>query len=116
MNIRPERVAHPFAAIGIISMLALCLSATDPGAVAAEVGVTLCHLPPGNPANLHTIEVGEAAVPAHLAHGDALGACDEEPSASCGDGVLQAGEQCDDGNDNPFDGCDQCVLVDITPD
>jgi cysteine-rich repeat protein len=34
----------------------------------------------------------------------------------CGDGVLQPGEQCDDGNDHPFDGCDGCTLVDITPD
>ena len=28
----------------------------------------------------------------------------------CGDGVVEAGEQCDDGNDNPGDGCDQCML------
>jgi cysteine-rich repeat protein len=30
--------------------------------------------------------------------------------------VVQPDEQCDDGNDNPFDGCDGCILVDITPD
>lgn len=34
----------------------------------------------------------------------------------CGDGVLQPGEQCDDGNDNPYDGCDIRILVDTTPD
>jgi cysteine-rich repeat protein len=34
----------------------------------------------------------------------------------CGDGMLQPGEECDDGNDNPFDGCDQCIFVDINPD
>jgi cysteine-rich repeat protein len=34
----------------------------------------------------------------------------------CGDGVVQQGEECDDGNDNPFDGCDMCIFVDITPD
>jgi len=42
-----------------------------------------------------------------------------EPDSNCfvcGDGVLQPGEQCDDGNGNPFDGCDECTLVDITPD
>jgi len=47
------------------------------GGVSTDVStkVTLCHVPPGNPANAHTIVVGEAAVPAHLAHGDSLGAC-----------------------------------------
>ncbi len=37
------------------------------------------------------------------------------PSGYCGDGVLDPGEECDDGNGNPFDGCDMCILVDITP-
>ena len=37
---------------------------------------TVCHIPPGNPDNAHTICVGNAAVPAHLAHGDFVGTCD----------------------------------------
>jgi hypothetical protein len=36
---------------------------------------TICHIPPGNPGNAHTITVGNPAVPAHLAHGDYIGAC-----------------------------------------
>jgi hypothetical protein len=37
--------------------------------------VVICHIPPGNPDNAKTIEVSADAVPAHLAHGDTLGAC-----------------------------------------
>jgi hypothetical protein len=44
-----------------------------------ETKVAVCHVPPGNPENPHTIEVGESAVPDHLAHGDTEGACVEEP-------------------------------------
>jgi len=46
----------------------------------AEAKVFVCHVPPGNPENPVTIEVGESAVPAHLAHGDTEGAC-AEPEA-----------------------------------
>jgi len=37
--------------------------------------VTICHVPPGNPGNAHTIQVGRSAVSAHRAHGDTVGAC-----------------------------------------
>lgn len=37
--------------------------------------VTVCHIPPGNSGNAHTITVGASAVDAHLAHGDHLGPC-----------------------------------------
>jgi hypothetical protein len=42
--------------------------------------VLVCHVPPGNPGNAHTICVAPAAVPAHLAHGDYLGPCMEDKS------------------------------------
>jgi hypothetical protein len=41
--------------------------------------VEICHVPPGNPDNAHTICVSANAVAAHLAHGDYLGECGIEP-------------------------------------
>ena len=35
----------------------------------------ICHIPPGNPENAHTIEVDEHAVKAHLDHGDTPETC-----------------------------------------
>lgn len=64
--------------------------------------VMVCHRPPGDPTNARTILVGRAAVPAHLAHGDSLGACPQ----ACGNGLVEDSEACDDGNANPSDGCD----------
>ena len=37
--------------------------------------VLICHIPPGNPENAHTISVSVNAVPAHLGHGDTEGPC-----------------------------------------
>jgi hypothetical protein len=46
--------------------------------------VTLCHIPPGNHANAHTLTVGQPAVKAHLKHGDTLGACEDDTEADGG--------------------------------
>ena len=45
--------------------------------------VLVCHIPPGNPDNWHTISVDQHAVPAHLAHGDFLGSCEEALVTIC---------------------------------
>jgi hypothetical protein len=60
----------------MVALAAMMLAAAP--AFAQDGGdnkVTICHFPPGNPENAHTISVGEAAVPAHLAHGDFRGPC-----------------------------------------
>jgi hypothetical protein len=46
-----------------------------PVTAVSQSRATICHIPPGNPAKARTITVGRPAVPAHLAHGDTLGAC-----------------------------------------
>jgi hypothetical protein len=38
--------------------------------------VTICHVPPGNPTNYHTLEVSQNALQAHLDHGDCIGSCE----------------------------------------
>jgi hypothetical protein len=68
--------------------------------------VQICHVPPGNPANFHTITVNENALQAHLGHGDLLGTC-----------FAHCDQLCDDGNACTIDACDaaeQC-LVDHPP-
>jgi hypothetical protein len=51
------------------------LPQSTPQAPPVSDKVTVCHRPPGNPNNAHTITIGAPAVPAHLGHGDSLGAC-----------------------------------------
>ena len=55
------------------------LEGQGPAAPAATGNkVIICHYPPGNPGNRNTIEVGQPAVSAHVAHGDTLGPCPSE--------------------------------------
>ncbi len=43
----------------------------------ASKKIDICHMPPGNPDNAHTISVSVNALRAHLAHGDYLDDCGE---------------------------------------
>jgi len=65
-------------------------------AIAINSKVQVCHIPPGNPADFHTITVSEKALPAHLGHGDLPGDC----FANCG-------SLCDDGDACTIDACDE---------
>lgn len=51
--------------------------------------VLVCHIPGNNPDNAYTVCISENAVPAHLAHGDYLGACGTAP---CGGNSAGSGE------------------------
>ena len=64
-------------------ILGLTVFLTGPanGSPGRDHKVTICHFPPGNPANMQTITIDWSAVPAHVAnHGDYIGVCgaDEE--------------------------------------
>ena len=71
--------------------------------------VVVCHIPPGNPANAHTISIGAPAVDAHLAHGDSLGECGtpEDDGGSTPDG----GEGPVDGGDSGGGKCQAAEMA-----
>jgi len=70
------------------------------GSGAGTTKVTVCHVPPGNPAAAHEITIGSPAYDAHVAHGDPPGPCEntsiltvtarEDVAGDCrvGDGVV----------------------------
>jgi hypothetical protein len=68
------------------SLSALLLLALFSTSAIAGKKVTICHIPPGNPDNAHTITVSESAVDAHMAHGDSMGECDNGGSGSSASG------------------------------
>ncbi len=85
------------------------------GATSAWAGkvpkVTICHIPPGNPANWHTITVGARAVPAHLAnHGDLIDSC----SANC-DALCDDGNPCTQDVEFADEATGECVCMETPP-
>jgi hypothetical protein len=57
-----------------LTVLALTVTTAD-ATRGGQQKVCICHHPPGNPDNAHTICIGAPAVPAHLRHGDTMGEC-----------------------------------------
>ena len=51
-----------------------------------EQKITICHYPPGNNGNPQTIEIPLSAWPAHQAHGDKLGPCDDSGTGNGNNG------------------------------
>jgi hypothetical protein len=62
-----------------------------------EPKVEICHNPPGNPSNYHTIKVKANALAAHLGHGDFVGPCENN--------CVLFSTLCDDGNACTADAC-----------
>ena len=60
-----------FLSVGAAVMLLASVAMAQP-----DGKVDICHIPPGNPANAHTISVSENAVDAHLNHGDTACSCE----------------------------------------
>ena len=98
-------------------LTAILFMATQ-AALAKSGDVTICHIPPGNPRNAHTIVISSSAVSAHLAHGDYLGECQPQvcspgatapcysgPSGTAGVGVCQEGTQTCNANGTAFGPC-----------
>ena len=75
----------------LIALFALTASAAWAGGAKVKV----CHIPPGNPANFHTITISENALQAHLGHGDLAGACFAHCDSLCSDGNACTIDACD---------------------
>jgi hypothetical protein len=84
--------------------------------------VQVCHVPPGNPTNFHTITINDNALQAHLAHGDLAGPCFAHCEQLCNDGnpctidACDASERCK--NDHPPVNCDDgdaCTIDSCNP-
>ncbi len=116
-----------------VAVLAIVFGAASAQAAKVEV----CHIPPGNPENWHTISVSTNAEQAHLKHGDLAGSCLENCETLCDDGdactqdveadpdqcICLATPQpvdCDDDNPCTADSCDSslgaCVYDTSLPD
>lgn len=90
-------------AVALIVVAALFVPAVSAAADRGPKGkVEVCHVPPGDPGNAHTISISPAALDAHRAHGDTSGRC---PIERPGAGVP--------GDRSPVAdaGSDRCVLL-----
>jgi hypothetical protein len=74
----------------------------DPAAMSSEGKITICHVPPGNPENAHTITISLSAYEKHVEkHGDdeapeTEGDC-TETDPTCDAGTTLCDEACVDG-------------------
>src|SRR5204863_1205309 len=117
----------------LVVVLALGVALANAAPDAAPAKVQICHRPPGNPANYHTITIGANALSAHLAHGDLPAPCAAQCEDLCDDGnacTTHTGAwdpstercvcsnrpvNCDDGNVCTADSCNPAIGCVNTP-
>jgi hypothetical protein len=69
---------------GFLAFAAVALIVLAPGASAQGEKVTICHIPPGNPENAHSITISVSALQTHLdQHGDSVGECGGSCDGPC---------------------------------
>ena len=81
-------------AVSLCGGAAMCVGLLLSSSSIAAAGtnkVEVCHIPPGNPDNFHTITVSEKALSAHLSHGDVAGQCNAICAILCDEGDLGTG-------------------------
>ncbi len=64
--------------LSVVSIMLAVLTMAFSGGGSGKM--TICHIPPGNPENAHTITISANAWPAHEAHGDKDTACENVPT------------------------------------
>ncbi|MDH3248666.1 MAG: PKD domain-containing protein [Acidimicrobiia bacterium] len=101
---------RPRSSVSLLVVLALMVPALAAAAGPKEK-VDVCHIPPGNPGNAHTITVNGNALKAHLAHGDTEGECREERPGKVDDDDDSSDDKTSE-NRAPIAraGTDRCVL------
>ena len=87
----PLAVVLVSAAI-VVAALSSMLYAQASQGEAEPAGIAICHAPAGNPANAHTIVVGEDALAEHEAHGDLEGECVQPKLTGHGRAAVGEGE------------------------
>ncbi len=132
---------HPMILALFIAMMALfataALAGGDSDSDSDNRRIQICHFPPGNPANFHTIRIRGNKLSRHERHGDLLGSCQANCEAICDDGdpctqdvdpdtnncyclPTPTPVNCDDGASCTIDSCDptdgSCVYTNTCDD
>ncbi len=100
---------------GLATTAIACVSLSGTALAGPPPKVELCHVPPGDPGNAHTILVSEKAAQSHLNNhaGDHLGPCASgcQGAGDCEDGDLCTDDIClaDGTCDNPPFGATHCT-------